>query len=443
MDDGRERQRKNAIERQGEATAGIGSWEWNLTKDQRHLSDGFYRLFGYEPEDGNGQGLFLRHVHPEDLEKAQEAAAAITRAESISLDLRIIRRDGEERWLSSRAEALSADEHGDVRMVGIIYDVTDAKVAEIKLQESEERYRALTEVSASVVWRAKPNGEIIEENGWSTLAQQDYTYCIGDGWADKIHPEDRQSAIAIWNSCVETGHVYDDVFRVKIGDGSYHWLRMHAVPIRSSDGSIREWIGTTTDIEEQRRAELSLAASEERMRLALEAGKMFAWDLDIETGRVTRSAHSLDIIGEVSEDHEASLLQIDDRDRQRFQEAFARAQSGIRTSVKFRYNKPDGTKIWLELNGCAVQTSASARRVIGVCFDITDREVAEAKLWHAAHFDALTCLPNRQLLQQHLGLSIEQATNSAVPSAFSLSISIISRTSTTRLAMTQATRSCR
>ena len=341
----------------------------------------------------HGHDLFMKHVHPQDVQAAEDASAAVARGESISIDLRIIRRDGELRWLSSRAEALSGHDGTDVRMVGIICDVTEARRSQLKLQESEERYRALTEVSSSVVWHATPKGAISDGWGWDTLTGQSRDDGLIDGWLEQLHPDDRSSTKAIWTQCVETGTIYDHVFRVQDGGGSYRWVRAHAVPVRSSDGSIREWIGTTADIEEQRRAELSLAASEERMRLALEAGKMFAWDLDVETGRVTRSAHSLDIVGEASEDYEASLLRIDDRDRQRFQEAFARAQSGIRTSVKFRYNKPDGTKIWLELTGCAVQTSASARRVIGVCFDITDRKVAEAKLWHAAHFDALTSLP--------------------------------------------------
>ncbi|MDY8111186.1 EAL domain-containing protein [Fulvimarina sp. 2208YS6-2-32] len=416
-----ERQRKAAIVRHSEATAGLGSWEWNLATSELTWSAGLFRLFGYEPLNVvPGRDLFMKHVHPEDLEVAETAAACIARGEPMSTELRIIRRDGEMRWLSSRAEAITGTNGTNIRMIGILCDVTDARRAQIKLQESEERYRALTEISSSVVWHATADGAIADGWGWDTLTGQGRSEGLDDGWLDKLHPDDLLSTIAIWMQSVETGQIYNHVFRVQGNVGTYRWVHAHAVPVRTKEGFIREWIGTTTDIEEQRQAELNLAASEERMRLALEAGKMFAWDVDIESGLITRSAHFIDIIGEAPEDLEGSLLRIDERDRQRFQDAFAHARAGIRTSVKFRYIKPDGSMIWLQLTGCAVRNSSSSPRIIGVCFDITDQKVAEAKLWQAANFDALTGLPNRQHLQDHLSHAIDQTKRDA--GAFSVLI---------------------
>src|SRR3712207_6363794 len=71
----------------------------------------------------------------------------------------------------------------------------------------------------------------------------------------------------------------------------------NAVPLRNADGTIREWVGSVSDIHDRKQAEDKLRSSEERLRLALHAGRMFAWEQDLATDYMTRSQNAVALLG--------------------------------------------------------------------------------------------------------------------------------------------------
>jgi PAS domain S-box-containing protein len=123
------------------------------------------------------------------------------------------------------------------------------------LRRSEERYRALVQGGAQIIWVAAPDGEMIEDSAeWRWITGQTTEEFLGGGWLDSIHPEDRERVERDWRDCLRTGRIFDDRFRMRTRGGAYRHYDVRAVPIER-DGKIAEWVGACTDVTSQREAE--------------------------------------------------------------------------------------------------------------------------------------------------------------------------------------------
>jgi PAS domain S-box-containing protein len=145
---------------------------------------------------------------------------------------------------------------GALRGAGLIVIAGSAGPAtEEALRRSEERYRALVQGGAQIVWVASPDGEMLEDSAeWRWITGQTVEEFLGNGWLDSIHPEDRERVERDWRECLRTGRIFDDRFRMRARGGSYRHYDVRAVPIER-DGKIAEWVGACTDVTSQREAE--------------------------------------------------------------------------------------------------------------------------------------------------------------------------------------------
>ena len=139
-------------------------------------------------------------------------------------------------------------------------DVTDRVGAEAALRDSEEQFRTFAQAMPNQVWAAKPDGRL----DWLNQRVLDYSgepseRLEGHGWASMVHADEIAAARASWFASLSSGQVYQTEFRLRRNDGAYRWHIGRAVPIRAPDGAIVRWIGTNTDIEEQKAVVQSLA----------------------------------------------------------------------------------------------------------------------------------------------------------------------------------------
>jgi PAS domain S-box-containing protein len=143
---------------------------------------------------------------------------------------------------------------------------TAHKRAEEELRKSEERYRAFTVATAQVVWITNAGGEVVVDlPSWRGLTGQSEEAIKGWGWIEAIHPDDRERAAQAWIKAVEAKSPYENEFRVRKYDGSYRLFFARGIPVLEADGSIREWVGTCTDITERKRAEAELKKHREHL----------------------------------------------------------------------------------------------------------------------------------------------------------------------------------
>ncbi len=127
------------------------------------------------------------------------------------------------------------------------------------LQASEQRFRSLVEVTASIVWTTNAEGEFEKpQAGWRAYTGQDDAGAAGWGWLDCVHPEDRDRTVAGVREALAHGTVCELEHRVRRRDGASRFMSMRAVPIRDPAGAIQEWVGIHVDITSIRQAEQDL-----------------------------------------------------------------------------------------------------------------------------------------------------------------------------------------
>jgi len=122
-------------------------------------------------------------------------------------------------------------------------------------RESEERYRQLADAMPQIVWMAGPDGKAMYYNrGWYEYTGLEPGAPQGDEWIDVVHPDDLGATLQRRTETLATGDVFEVQYRFRAADGSYRWHLARAVPIRSGD-RIDFWVGTATDIDDQKRIE--------------------------------------------------------------------------------------------------------------------------------------------------------------------------------------------
>ena len=138
-------------------------------------------------------------------------------------------------------------------------DVTARNQAELALLRSEQRYRSLVVATSQVVWTTNPQGEVVGDMPmWREFTGQSYEEMQGGGWIETVHPDDRDRTAAVWSRAVKNRTLYDTDYRMRRRDGEYRYMMVRGVPLLERDGSIREWIGTCTDVTERRKAEAEI-----------------------------------------------------------------------------------------------------------------------------------------------------------------------------------------
>jgi PAS domain S-box-containing protein len=153
-------------------------------------------------------------------------------------------------------------------------DASEQRAADLKA--SEQRSRSLSDAMPLVVWTARPDGAVDYFNQrWFEYTGLAEDRALAWGWSEVLHPDDTQPTIERWNESLRTGARYEIEYRWKRAqDGAYRWHLGHSVPVRDQTGRIVYWVGTGTDIDDQKQAETALRARSEqltRTTTALEA----------------------------------------------------------------------------------------------------------------------------------------------------------------------------
>ncbi|MCW3059765.1 MAG: hybrid sensor histidine kinase/response regulator [Capsulimonas sp.] len=174
------------------------------------------------------------------------------------------------------------DEAGEVAsIVTVTRDFTARHEAQVRMRESEERYRTLVDATAQIVWTNDAEGRMVGRNDdWSAFTGQTDEEYQGFGWAQAVHPDDAQPTVDAWMKSVAARAPFIFEHRLKRRDGVYRTFSIRAVPVLEPDGSIREWVGIHVDITERKAAEQDLRARAEREALISKIARGVLWSAD-------------------------------------------------------------------------------------------------------------------------------------------------------------------
>jgi PAS domain S-box-containing protein len=228
----------------------------------RDCNDAFLRMTGYTNADQEA-GLVRWDLMTPPEYAAVDAAhiqEALERGSCTPYEKEYIRKDGT-RVPILCGYALLAESRDE--FIGFALDLSHQKQVEEELREREERFRVLAESLPAIIWMSNNDGE----NFYCNRRYPDYlgtseAETMGLGWRDFIHPDDIANTDATWKRCLATSESYLDQFRLRRRDGMYRYFLSRAVPIRNEAGAVERWIGSATDIHDQKMAEDALRKSE-------------------------------------------------------------------------------------------------------------------------------------------------------------------------------------
>lgn len=123
------------------------------------------------------------------------------------------------------------------------------------LADLEQRFAVLADAMPQMVWSTPSDGlpDYFNER-WTTFTGAPAETSFGAGWLEILHPEDRHIAEEAWNGAVASGLPYEVEYRLRHNDGSYRWVLARGLPLSDGSGAIGRWLGTCTDIHEQKDA---------------------------------------------------------------------------------------------------------------------------------------------------------------------------------------------
>ena len=207
------------------------------------------------------------HESDADIMKNQ----VLARGYSNVFEKEFIRKDGTIFPISIRVWLMKNEQEQPVGTWAIVRDITEHKRVEAELRKGEERYRAFIVATAQVVWTTNAGGEVVVDlPSWRELTGHSEEAIKGWGWIEAVHPDDRERAAQAWTKAVEAKSPYENEFRVRKYDGSYPLFFARGIPVLEADGSIREWVGTCTDITERKRTEAELKKHREHLEELVE-----------------------------------------------------------------------------------------------------------------------------------------------------------------------------
>lgn len=280
--------------------ANIGTWDFDLVQNRLDWSERCKAIFGLPPDAEITYDVFLERLHPDDREavdKIVQDAIAPNGNGSYEVDYRACWPDGTIRWVIARGQCVFIDEdagRAPVRFSGTVLDITDRKLIEQALQDSEEKFRDLADNISQFAWMADEKGWIFWYNKrWFEYTGTTLEEMQGWGWEAVHHPDHLERVVEKLQRSWDTGVPWEDTFPLRSKDGEYRWFLSRAQPILNEKGEIVRWFGTNTDIEELKLSEAAgRRRSEQVRRLAGVATRLgIAHDVTSVAGIVTREAH--------------------------------------------------------------------------------------------------------------------------------------------------------
>jgi PAS domain S-box-containing protein len=238
-------------------------------------------------------------THPEDHSHVVELfTRAIATGDPFEVELRARRSDGVYRWFQSRGRPLRDTNGHIVRWYNLLIDIDERKHAEEALRESERKFRLLVETIPALVWRGTSEGELdyLNERAVEYLGHTAQSL-TGGRWIELVHPDHREATVRRWLHSATTGSSYDDIYKIRRADGQYRWIQSVGEPFRDQDGRIAHWYGTIVDIDERKRAEEALAASERDLKIIIDTIPALAWSARSDGNAEFFNQHYLDFTG--------------------------------------------------------------------------------------------------------------------------------------------------
>lgn len=401
---GLERSERNL--KRAQHVAKVGSWQLDIARNKLEWSEETYRIFGLKPGMPLTLEIFLGFVHPDDAEKMRAVWQAAVQGEPYDIEHRIVVQ-GEVKWVREQAE-LDFDAKGNaIHAIGTVSDISNSKLAEIGLRESQQMQRAIIDTALDAVIQMDAGGRI---TGWNNRATQIFGWergeVLGRSLAETIIPEHYRAAHEKGLRRVLRGgesNVLDSRIEVEGLHRDGHTLYIELAVTRIKISEQLEFSAFIRDVSGRKREEEQLRLAAKVFESTAEAilitdtnnnvvavndafTQMSGYSFDEVKGRNPRilssGQHGVDFFRDMWKSlHEGGFWQGEIIDRNKAGKL---------------YYKHMAINVVKDMQGVITH-------YVSIASDISERKEYEKNVHFLAYYDVLTGLPNRTLLRDRLG----------------------------------------
>jgi PAS domain S-box-containing protein len=360
-----------------------------------YVSPQVLELTGYSVEEWMAdRGIWLKATHPDDHERVREEwQSAVGRRTPFSIEYRTVHRDGRISWVHDTARLVHSEAGKPLFWQGLIQDVTEAKQAEVMVEESELRHRTLVEQVPAIVFidshEESPTCYYVSPQSTEMLGYAPEEFQNDPTLFFRImHPDDADRVGDAWVDAVRHRDSFLCDFRLIRRDGAIVSVRQAAVLIRDVDGEPTCWQGLIQDLTDRKRAEDGLRASEARYRMLIEQVPAVVYEMGPDDERRTLFVNPQveALFGYSREewldqpDIWIELLHPDDREIELAAHDLHN-ETGEPWSQEYRLIASDGRVVWVRDQARLVRDEAgNASTWQGIMLDITGQKDLEDRL---------------------------------------------------------------
>ncbi len=265
-------QRSEEGMRLAQEVGSIGTWDTDLQTGETTWSQNLRRIAGVDEDVVGNHDLFLSLVHPDD--RAGLDAAMIAAEDNTGhpeFEYRLVRPDGEVRWLLSRGDAVAGPDGKATRFLGVAVDITHRHAMEERLAHSEERLQLAQELGGVGTWDTDlQTGETTWSKNLRRLSGVDDDMEGSDeSFMALVYPDDRAGLQAAMATAVANGDHFEFEYRlVRPNDGELRWMLTRGDAVRGPDGHSTRFLGVAVDITDRHLAEEHRTKLEHQLRQA-------------------------------------------------------------------------------------------------------------------------------------------------------------------------------
>jgi len=352
---------------------------------------------GLTMEDILSEDFRTRLFHPEDMERLrEERRLAFSRPVPFETEQRALGKDGKYRWFLFRYKPL-LDEAGKIdRWYMVATDIEDRKNSEVRLRQVIDAIPALA-------WCNLPDGpnEFLNKR-WHEYTGLSPEQSSGWGWQVAFHPDDLPNLMEKWTKMLASGESDEVEARLRRRDGVYRWFLIRAEAFRDESGKIVRWYGTSTDIDDRKRAEAQVEQAYLRLAEAQQLSKTGSFITDLLGDDHNWSEEAFRIFEfDPAAKVTVELIRntIHPEDLPTFEAVIARGMTGADVDFGFRIVPSRGTVKYLRGMARVMAQSGGRPLFIGAFQDVTQSKLAgealdraRSELAHVARITTLNAL---------------------------------------------------
>ncbi|MHA2077177.1 MAG: PAS domain S-box protein, partial [Candidatus Thorarchaeota archaeon] len=371
--------------------ADLGVWDWNAEDDEMVFSDRWAEILGYKVDDleSNYSG-WEKLIHPDDLDAmvSKWDAHVDGKTDFYSNEHRMLTKTGEWKWILERGKVVEwKDGGGTKRATGTLLDITESKMIQKALQQSEEKYRNLLEnIPQKVFYKNRDSVYLAANPAYAAdigispsdiIGKTDYDFFPKE-LADYFVSSDREVLESLETFEADESQILDEETR---------FSQIVKAPVRDDEGNVVGILGIFWDTTESTRAAKALRESETKYRSLVEQSVMGLAILQEGLDDIVFANPKMgDILGytpdallKLNNEQINSLIHPDDVDLLVSYLNSLLKTTEIGESIRIRMNHKDGSQIWTEISAGGIEYSGNPAVQLSVV-DITKRLEAEMTL---------------------------------------------------------------